>query len=83
MANDIVPEQVPSASGPWDKIIEAISDANLPKFILGPAGEALARLIAGGADIPAAWLEQRAQAIKDRSTNLVDKNARWSRRRAS
>jgi hypothetical protein len=39
----------------------------LPKFILGPAGEALARLIAGGADIPAAWLQQKAQAIRDKT----------------
>ena len=67
MANDMVPEQPPSTPGAWDKLIEAISDANLPKFILGPAGEAIARLIAGGADIPAAWLQQKAQAIKDKT----------------
>jgi hypothetical protein len=67
MENDIVPEPAPSTPGAWDKLIEAISDANLPKFILGPAGEALARLIAGGADIPAAWLQQKARAIRDKT----------------
>jgi hypothetical protein len=67
MANDIVPEQPPSTSGTWDKIIEAIGEVNLPKIIAGPAGEALARLIAGGADIPAAWLQQKAQTIKDKT----------------
>lgn len=67
MANDIVPEPSPDTPGVWDKIIEAIGDANLPKFVAGPAGEAIARLIAGGADIPAAWLQQKAQAIRDKT----------------
>jgi hypothetical protein len=67
MANDIIPEPSPTTPGTWDKIIEAIGNANLPKFIAGPAGEALARLIAGGADIPAAWLQQKAKAIRDKT----------------
>jgi hypothetical protein len=67
MTNDIVPEQPPSTPGAWEKMIEAIGDANLPKLIAGPAGEALARLIAGGADIPASWLQQKAQAIRDKT----------------
>jgi hypothetical protein len=67
MANGIIPETSPTAPGTWDKVIEAIGSANLPKIIGGPAGEALARLIAGGADIPAAWLQQKAQAIKDQT----------------
>jgi hypothetical protein len=67
MANDMVPGQPATTPGIWDKVIEAIGDANLPKLIAGPAGEALARLIAGGADIPAAWLQQKAQAIKDKT----------------
>jgi hypothetical protein len=41
------------------------SDGLLPKILLGPAGTAISRLIGNGADIPAAWLEQRAQRIKD------------------
>jgi hypothetical protein len=65
MANEITP--TPSAPGVWDKIIEAIGEVNLPKLLAGPAGEALARLIAGGADIPAAWLHQKAQAINDKT----------------
>jgi Protein of unknown function (DUF2806) len=75
MANDIVPEPQPGTEGTWDKVIEAVGNFNLPKLIAGPAGEAIARLIAGGADIPAAWLQQKAQAIKDKteSQSLVTK----------
>jgi hypothetical protein len=66
MSNDIVPAP-PSSSGIWDKIVEVVGDLNLPKLVAGPAGEAISRLIAGGADIPAAWLQQKAQAIKDKT----------------
>jgi Protein of unknown function (DUF2806) len=55
------------SSGIWDKVIEVVGDLNLPKLVAGPAGEAISRLIAGGADIPAAWLHQKAQAIKDQT----------------
>ena len=37
----------------------------LPKILLGPAGTAISRLIGSVTDIPAAWLEQQAQGIKD------------------
>ena len=37
----------------------------LPKILLGPAGIAISRLIGSVTDIPAAWLEQQAQGIKD------------------
>jgi hypothetical protein len=33
--------------------------------VAGPAGEAIARLIGGAVDIPAAWLNRVAQGIKD------------------
>src|SRR5882757_2665724 len=66
MGNDIVPAP-PSSPGIWDKIVEVAGDLNLPKLVAGPAGEAISRLIAGGADIPAAWLQQKAQAIKDKT----------------
>jgi hypothetical protein len=41
-------------------------ELNLPKLIAGPAGQALSRLIGGATDIPAAWLEEIAQGIRDR-----------------
>ena len=57
MTNDLVPHEAqPSV---LDKI-------NIPRFIAGPAGEAISRLIGGAADIPAAWLESMAQGIRDK-----------------
>jgi hypothetical protein len=46
------------------KVLELL-DGILPKILLGPAGPALNRLIAGGLGIPAAWLDQQAQGIQD------------------
>ena len=46
---------------------EAIANFNLPTVIAGPAGAAISRLIGGAVDIPAAWLDQKAQSIKDRT----------------
>lgn len=37
----------------------------IPQIIAGPAGAAISRLIGGAVDIPAAWLEQKAQSIRD------------------
>jgi hypothetical protein len=54
MSNEIVP-----AGGSF------LDQLNLPKIVAGPAGEALARLIGGTVDIPAAWLNRIAQGIKD------------------
>jgi hypothetical protein len=65
LPNDIVP-QAALEPGIWDKLLEVIGDTSLPKLIAGPAGEAISRLIAGGADIPAAWLQQKAQTIRDK-----------------
>jgi hypothetical protein len=55
MANDVVP-----TGGSF------LDELNLPKIVAGPAGEAIARLIGGAVDIPAAWLNRVAQASKIR-----------------
>ncbi|MCA1401936.1 DUF2806 domain-containing protein [Bradyrhizobium sp. BRP56] len=57
MSNDVVP----SPSGSF------LDEINLPKLVAGPAGEAIARLIGGAVDIPAAWLAQVAQGVKDKT----------------
>lgn len=57
MPNDLVPSE---GGGFLDQL-------NLPKIIAGPAGEAIARLIGGTVDIPAAWLNSVAQGIKDKT----------------
>ena len=59
-----LPAEMPKATG-W--LGELIANFNLPTFLAGPAGAAISRLIGGAADIPAAWLDQKAQAIKDRT----------------
>jgi len=56
MPNELTP---PDGQKNW------IEQLNLPKIIAGPAGEAISRLIAGAADIPTAWLEQKATEIRD------------------
>lgn len=45
--------------------LDNISEGGLPQLIAGPACKALSRLIGAGVEIPAAWLEQKAQAIRD------------------
>lgn len=57
MGNDVVPSE---GGGFLDQL-------NLPKIVAGPAGEAISRLIGGAVDIPAAWLAQVAQGVKDRT----------------
>lgn len=49
----------------WVDVVKAVSEGGLPQVIAGPAGKAISRLIAGAADIPAAWLNSKAQSIKD------------------
>jgi hypothetical protein len=56
MANDVVP-----TGGSF------LDELNLPKIVAGPAGEAIARLIGGAVDIPAAWLNRVAQGVKDKT----------------
>lgn len=67
MTDEPTPPGQPVPSGALDKIKEVIGEINLPKLIAGPAGDAISRLIAGGADIPAAWLEQKAKAIRNKT----------------
>ncbi len=50
--------------------IGQILEGGLPQLLLGPAGKAISRLIAGAVDIPSAWLEQQSEKFRD------DKNAR-------
>jgi hypothetical protein len=57
MADDLIPTGEP---GFLDKL-------NLPKLVAGSAGEAISRLVAGAVDIPAAWMNQFAQGIKDKT----------------
>ncbi|WP_274426635.1 DUF2806 domain-containing protein [Chelativorans sp. YIM 93263] len=45
--------------------LDKITDGGLPQLLLGPAGKAISRLLGAGVEIPAAWLEQKAQAIRD------------------
>lgn len=49
----------------WTDVVKTISEGGIPQFIAGPAGKAISRLIAGAADVPAAWLNSKAQSIKD------------------
>lgn len=49
----------------WLDVVKAASEGGLPQVIAGPAGKAISRLIAGAAEIPAAWLHSKAQSIKD------------------
>jgi hypothetical protein len=59
---NIVAEAIKKVAGVFES-----SDGLLPKILLGPAGTAISRLIGNGADIPAAWLDQYAQRIKDKT----------------
>jgi transposase InsO family protein len=61
MPNDVAPAKVND---------NCLDQLNLPKVIAGPAGEALSRLIAGVADIPAAWLEQQSSRIRNKTAGL-------------
>jgi hypothetical protein len=51
--------------GGW--LSQLMAGVNLPTIIVGPAGNAISRLIAGAAEIPAAKFEQWAQQIRDRT----------------
>jgi hypothetical protein len=57
-----MPDQDDEAGGGW---LETLASGGLPQFLLGPAGKAISRLLAGATDIPAAWLEQKSHAIRD------------------
>lgn len=45
--------------------LEIVAEGGLPQLLIGPAGKAISRLVGAGVEIPAAKLEQFAQAIRD------------------
>lgn len=45
--------------------LETLIEGGIPQLVAGPAGKAISRLLGAGVEIPAAWLEQKAQAIRD------------------
>lgn len=49
----------------WSAVVKSLTEGGLPQIIAGPAGKAISRLVAGMTDIPAAWLERKAQSISD------------------
>jgi hypothetical protein len=59
MTDDLVPK-TPSALDSFT------TKLNLPEVIAGPAGKAISRLVAGALEIPAAYLDNFAQSIKDK-----------------
>jgi Protein of unknown function (DUF2806) len=61
MYNDLTPTNGPSS------IQSFIEKLNLPEMVAGPAGRAISRLVAGVFEIPAAYLDQFAQAIKSKT----------------
>src|SRR4051812_990003 len=59
MSNEIVP----SGASSWSDVL---NELNVPKLILGPAGEALSRLVGHVADVPAEYVKSFTQSIKDK-----------------
>lgn len=57
-------DQGPIAVTGWQNLLQE----GLPQLIAGPAGRAISRLVAGAVDIPAAWLQQKAQGIRDETS---------------
>lgn len=51
----------------FERVLTTVVEGGIPQIIAGPAGKALSRLIGNAADVPAAWLEQKAQAIRDKT----------------
>jgi hypothetical protein len=58
---------MPEEIVPKGAISQVLDDLNLPKLLGGPAGEAISRLVAGAADIPAEWLRRVSQGVKDKT----------------
>jgi len=59
MSNEIIPGEASS----WSNILQEL---NLPKVFLGPAGEAISRLVGHVADVPAEYVKTFTQGIKDK-----------------
>lgn len=60
-------ENTPKLPSTWADVAKSLAEGGLPQIIAGPAGKAISRLVQGVTDIPAAWLNSKAQAIKDES----------------
>ncbi|MGF6157757.1 hypothetical protein M2267_003016 [Ensifer sp. KUDG1] len=58
-------EESGASPSSWIGALAKIFEGGVPQVIAGPAGKAISRLVAGAADIPAAWLEKHAQSIRD------------------
>lgn len=58
-------EEVAKLPSTWAETLAGIAQDGLPAIILGPAGKAFSRLVAGAVEIPASWLDGKAQAIRD------------------
>ncbi|MGB3042328.1 MAG: DUF2806 domain-containing protein [Xanthobacteraceae bacterium] len=54
---------VPVGESTWSNVLKQF---NVPKVLLGPAGEAISRLIGHAADIPAEYIANISQGIKDK-----------------
>jgi hypothetical protein len=52
---------------PQNPIEAFVKSLNLPEMIAGPAGKAISRLVAGVVEIPAAYLDDFAQSIKNKT----------------
>lgn len=51
-----------------DSVQNFLSEFNVPKLLLGRAGDAISRLIGAGVDIPVAHLEQYSQRVRDKTS---------------
>jgi hypothetical protein len=69
-SNEIGPSPTPPSA--LERFIEKL---DLPTMIAGPAGKAISRLVAGMAEIPAAYLDSFAQAIKDKTASRTMVNS--------
>jgi hypothetical protein len=59
MGNEIVPSEASS----WSDVLQEL---NFPKIILGPAGEAISRLVGHVADLPTEYVKSFTQVIQDK-----------------
>jgi hypothetical protein len=67
MSNEIVPGE----SSSWSDVLQEL---DLPEIILGPAGEALSRLVGHVADVPAEYLKSFTRSIQDKREARTEVN---------
>ena len=63
----IIATDEPSLPETINPISNWLGSVSVPKILLGPAGEAISRLVAGATDIPVAYLERFAQNIRNKT----------------